>query len=82
MGNFYCPRCSKQIDTTSGICACGNWSYSSDPVCVMCDNPSKFTAILPYGSVFDGYHICADCIKRHIDPVIACVKTMRAKLRQ
>lgn len=74
-----CPDCNR---LTGGYCwrhstwpfisveSSGHWIYHPDPICARCRKPSPCTAILPYGSRYDGEHLCADCIKEIVDPEI------------
>lgn len=39
-------------------------------MCVLCRKESLFTVCLPYGSEFEGEHVCEVCLHEHLDPVI------------
>ena len=45
----------------------GSWTWHPLPVCVVCGKQSEFTAVLPYGSDYDGEHLCAECVHRLVD---------------
>lgn len=67
-----CPECEK---STAGICRehikqAGHWTWYPTPICIACGNPSDFTAIMPYGTGYDGEHLCADCIRSFVDTLI------------
>ena len=74
-----CPECEK---STGNKCSLhvnggfglsepfGQWIWEPYPVCVVCKKPSEITIVLPYGSDYDGEHLCSECTHRIIDPEI------------
>ena len=81
-----CPKCDK---STAGKCLehineglrfteqPGRWVWQLIPICIACGKPSDFTAILPYGTGYDGEHLCSECIKSFVDPPIVRMREKR-----
>jgi hypothetical protein len=38
--------------------------------CDFCHEQSPFTMTFPYGSAYDGWAICVECIKKHVEPAL------------
>ena len=74
--------CRDCQNATSGYCSrhfptrataswrMGRWQFNEFPVCIACGRPSEYEVTLPYDSRYDGDHLCANCIKELIDPLI------------
>lgn len=55
----------------------GQWTWYPTPICIACGKPSDVTAIMPYGSQYDGDHLCVDCIRAFVDSLISEMRRKR-----
>ena len=44
--------------------------FTAYPKCDFCGEQSPFTMEFPYGSAYDGWVICVECIKKHVEPAL------------
>jgi len=40
------------------------------PTCDFCHEQSEFTMVFPYGSAYDDWLMCVECIKKIVEPAL------------